>query len=197
MTHRGLLMDRPNGRGVAAHLELSADHLAVRAETHTWRWGWDDVRIAPWDTTTVRLELPDGRFYYRADDPLRFTDALEQAMDDRTAPGHWWDVVFGSQATRPGPTGRRTPAPDEARPTTPKSAPRGPTLTERAAAIDLTDMAEPEPAPTPVRRRRLFGFGRPSHHTHRYSETGLSGGILRRVCDDCRHVSIDLRAPAG
>jgi len=204
LTHRGILAARPNDTGVRAGFELRPDGLVVTSDLDSYTWGWEHVRIAPWDTTTVRLEVPDGEFFYRADDPLRFADAIEAATTaaDQAPGGHWWDAVFSSPranhdtaTAQPAPS---APPPVEEPAPIPTPAPT-PSLTERAASIDLSDPWE-HPAPaTPAsedgsrsaRRRRRFG--RPKEHAHRWTENSVNGGIVRRVCQECRHVSIDVR----
>lgn len=42
-------------------------------------------------------------------------------------------------------------------------------------------------------RRRTHKLARSTEHEHRWSEQRLPGGLIRRVCVECDHVSIDLR----
>jgi len=205
MTYPGILTSRPGEAGVRVDFDVDEGRVVVTCDSDTFEWQQGEVRIAPWDTTTVRLDLPDGELFYRADDPLRFTEAVEQA----TAPAssrrstRWWDSVFSSPTVA-------TPPPDAASDQVPEadtsdaeetSSPNittaEPTLTERAAAIDLADpwadrAAGPQVSQPSKWRRR---FRRSREHTHRWTATTVSGGIVRRVCQDCHYVSIDLRRP--
>ena len=42
-------------------------------------------------------------------------------------------------------------------------------------------------------RRRAKVTARKAEHVHTWSEQSLPGGLIRRVCQECDHVSIDLR----
>lgn len=208
MTYSGILSTRPGDRGVRAGFALDHQTVTVTHGEERYSWGREQVRIAPWDTTTVRLQLPEGQLYYRADDPLRFAEALEQALSPtkEPKPARWWESVFGAgRATAPAATSSVPSArPAPSRPTTSPPAVEAVapsvSLTERAAAIDLSDpWATPPPAEEPEaaaaaeprtrRRRRRRGA-----HVHRWAESTVSGGIVRRICEECRHVSIDLRS---
>ena len=62
-----------------------------------------------------------------------------------------------------------------------------PTPTEDITTV-VTQVAEPtEPVPAPSKKRRAK-----REHEHDYVQTEAGGGIVRRVCVVCRHVSIDL-----
>jgi hypothetical protein len=207
LAYSGILTTRPGDRGIRAAFALDDQTVTVTHGQEHYSWGWDEVRIAPWDTTTVRLQLPDGELFYRADDPLRFAEALERAISpaQQQKPTRWWDSVFGARrATAPARASSvPSPRPAPSRPTTPLPANppgQGRSFTERAAAIDLSDPWAAPPAPErpdsspaprtrPRRRRRRRG-----DHVHRWAESTVSGGIVRRICEECRHVSIDLRS---
>lgn len=42
-------------------------------------------------------------------------------------------------------------------------------------------------------RRRTRKLAKSAEHTHSWREQTLPGGLVRRICADCGHVSIDLR----
>ena len=42
-------------------------------------------------------------------------------------------------------------------------------------------------------RRRTKKLARSAEHAHTWSEQSLAGGLVRRICVECDHVSIDLR----
>lgn len=202
MSYSGVLTSRPGDAGVRADFEFGTERVVVTCETDTFEWSWEEMRIAPWDTTTVRLNLPDGELFYRADDPLRFADAVEEASDPSAgSTRRWWDSVFSSPPTQDQivvqpthPARSRRPATE----TTDGSAAE-PTLTQRAAAIDLADPFEIQAPAEPEKRsdrrppRRRISFRRQKDHTHRWAAATVNGGLVRRVCEECHHVSIDLR----
>lgn len=77
----------------------------------------------------------------------------------------------------PDPTGRQDSVEDEQ----PLATEPDPVVQQPPAARD---------AGTPTQKRRLFGRNRVEEaHVHEYSESRTVGGITRRVCSHCGHVS--------
>ncbi len=203
VSHSGVLTSRPGDAGVRADFEFETERVVVTCDTDIFEWTWEEMRIAPWDAITVRLNLPDGELFYRADDPLRFADAVEEASDPTVGKTNrrWLDSLFSS-APRREPTDDQRDCPAISPRKEPQSGSAAePTLTERAAAIDLADpfsvpaSIEPEERTDKRPAKRLGSFRRPKDHTHRWAADTVNGGLVRRVCEECHHVSIDLRMP--
>ncbi len=101
--------------------------------------------------------------------------------------------------SRPEPVETRLPEP----PPEPRTVdhpvaadPYAPKRQQEQAIVE--DVPEPEPAPVPGARRHPGVLERVRNarngvvHEHVYTEYSASAGLLRRVCNECGHVSIDI-----
>lgn len=77
-------------------------------------------------------------------------------------------------------------------PTIISSAEKGLAGAGQAAAASL-EKAKAAPAALSEGVRRLFVKAEVEEHRHRFESNGIPGGLVRHICADCGHVSVDLR----
>jgi len=124
--------------------------------------------FGPHDTMTMWFLIDGVKMYWRDNDPLVFADLCHRAA----APA----------------TGRRAARLQTAAQEVPSSRFKLPYL--RSAPTIQSSPAVAAPQPKAARRRRR------SEHEHSWVASHVPGGIVRRVCETCRQVSIDLTEPA-
>ncbi len=164
----GVLVLEPGDPGLPAQVFLDGPDFAIETldgERH--EWARENISVTPFDTCTTELHLDGDRLFFRADDPLVFSDRLTAFL---AAP---------LKRKRERANG------------TPKDEPAPPTVVE----IDLRD-GPPEPStedpfsppvevePTGRKRRRR-------EHEHDWVRGPAGGGIVRRRCRECGAMSID------
>ena len=66
----------------------------------------------------------------------------------------------------------------------------------QAAAASL-EKAKTAPAAISGGVRKLFTRAAVEEHRHRFESNGIPGGLVRHICTDCGHVSVDLRDEAA
>ena len=162
--------------GTSAPARLAIDETTLSLEvggSPLGSWGFDAVEVRRSAGNRFIVDVANERLIFIADSPVDFA---------YTVPG--WVEAHKPKRRRGA---RRRLEQEKAKPVdrTKKSGTRR-RLEERKA--QLVDRIEKSGG-----RRRAKVTARKAEHVHTWSEQSLPGGLIRRVCQECDHVSIDLR----
>ena len=162
--------------GTSAPARLVIDETILSLEvggSPLGSWSFDAVEVRRSAGNRFIVDVANERLIFIADSPVDFA---------YTVPG--WVEAHKPKRRRGA---RRRLEQEKAKPVdrTKKSGTRR-RLEERKAK--LVDRIEKSGG-----RRRAKVTARKAEHVHTWSEQSLPGGLIRRVCQECDHVSIDLR----
>jgi hypothetical protein len=215
--HSGTLFVTPDGAGLRADIQINDDFVLVMIDGgESFRYGRDQVRAQVFDSRTVLLDITDDEdLYFSADNPFRFTElAMPELQDGATArrshvpadPDAGGDeraqhaetasvAPTRSRRTRSSERGRRDPAAASTTDSPRDGAPSdGSDKHWKLPVIGTTLPARAEPsrvASSTKKKQRRRGGDRTTCQ-HEWRSLNLSAGLVRKVCEDCGYVSIDI-----
>jgi len=182
--------------GTSAPARLAIDETTLSLEvggSPLGSWGFDAVEVRRSAGNRFIVDVANERLIFIADSPVDFA---------YTVPG--WVEAHKPKRRRGA---RRRLEQEKAKPVdrTKKSGTRRRLEERKAQPVDRTKKSgtrrrlEERKAQLVDRieksggRRRAKVTARKAEHVHTWSEQSLPGGLIRRVCQECDHVSIDLR----
>ena len=165
VTHKGTLQTT-DGTRVPASLAVDEAALTLTAGAETLgSWGFEAVEIHRTASDRFTLDLAGEHLVFIADNPVDFAYSV---------PG-WVEAHKPKRRRgiprRQGIQGRRNI--------------QGRFEKRKAALVDRIEKSGG--------RRHNRKIARSTKHEHVWSEQSLPGGLIRRLCIECDHVSIDLR----
>lgn len=165
--HHGSLHISPGSDGLRATIDITNSQVVIAIDRgDSFAYGRGQVEGRVFDSRTVLLNIVgDDDLYFVADDPFLFT---AKAMPELRADGSQGDPAE-PQVNGSDEVSRRLPV-------------IGATI--RPAKSPNPSLA---PASRPKRRDRARATC-----DHQWRSLSIAGGLIRRVCNDCGVVSIDL-----
>lgn len=165
----GVLVLEPGETGLNATVFFDGVEIAIETEDgERHEWSREHIAATPFDTCTTELHLDGARLFFRADDPLEFSDRLAGYLSAPT------------KKKRGRSHGASTEKPEQ-----PTTAVEIDLRAPKHEPVDHEPESLAEQAPSERR-----GRWRRKPHEHSWITGPAGGGILRRRCHECGAVSI-------
>lgn len=184
VTHKGTLQTT-DGTHVPA--SLAVDEAALTLTTGAeplGSWGFDAVEIHRTASDRFTLELAGEHLVFIADNPVDFAYSVPGWVEAHKPKRRWGiprrlekrEVELVDRMEKSGERRRGIPR---------RRGIQGRLEKRKAALVDRIEKSGG--------RRHNRKIARSTEHEHVWSEQSLPGGLIRRLCIECDHVSIDLR----
>ena len=202
--------------GTSAPARLAIDETTLSLEvggSPLGSWGFDAVEVRRSAGNRFIVDVADERLIFIADSPVDFAYTVPGWVEAHK-PKRRWGTRRRLEARKANPVDRTKKPSTRRHLEQPKAQPvnrmkksgtRQRLEQPKAQSVDrikksgtrqrleqrkaqLVDRIEKSGG-----RRRAKVTARKAEHVHTWSEQSLPGGLIRRVCQECDHVSIDLR----
>ena len=172
--------------GVRVRCRVDGDALLLAAPgTNLDDWSRFEVDPEQPDPYGFRLTLGGEAFTFTPDDFLEFKYEMVPELDADEPPRPSWERFIPWLSRGARPEGRHASG-------------TGPRLTDLFQVKAARKIRKAITAPRKTPRIEfdvgaLLVRGRDTEHEHEFDDQTLPGGLIRSVCRECDHVSIDLR----